>query len=170
MGLAGLCRVVPGPGMRVCSGRSRRGRGSCRCSCRLSMRRSRCTLTRVACDDPSMIKSEELQVDGRPALLTVPAEGPVRAGVVALHGSSSSSYRQVIFEHLANTLAPLGIAVLSFERAPWPTDDVDIPYAVQAAGAVAAYDELRSRHAVPIGFWGVSQGTWIAALAASERT
>jgi len=133
------------------------------------MRRSRCTLTRVACDDPSMIKSEELQVDGRPALLTVPAEGPVRAGVVALHGSSSSSYRQVIFEHLANTLAPRGIAVLSFERAPWPTDDVDIPYAVQAAGAVAAYDELRSRHAVPIGFWGVSQGTWIAALAASER-
>jgi len=116
-----------------------------------------------------MIKSEEILVDGRPALLAVPVEGPVRAGVVALHGSSSSSYRQVIFEHLANTLAPLGIAVLSFERAPWPADDVDIPYAVQAAGAEAAYDELRSRHAVPIGFWGVSQGTWIAALAASER-
>jgi pimeloyl-ACP methyl ester carboxylesterase len=116
-----------------------------------------------------VIKSVEIQVDGRPALLTVPTDVPVRAGVVALHGSSSSSYRQAIFEHLANTVAPLGVAVLAFERAIWPHDDVDIPYGVQAAGAVVAYDELRSRYEVPIGFWGVSQGTWIAALAARER-
>ncbi|GAA1566623.1 hypothetical protein GCM10009789_20180 [Kribbella sancticallisti] len=64
-----------------------------------------------------MIKSAEIQVDGRPALLTVPVDAPVRVGVVALHGSSNSSYRQVIFEHLAATLAPLGDAVLAFERA-----------------------------------------------------
>jgi pimeloyl-ACP methyl ester carboxylesterase len=115
-----------------------------------------------------VITAKEVQVDGRPALLTVPADGPVKAGVVALHGSSSSSYRQVIFEHLANTLAPLGVAVLSFERAPWPTDDVDIPYDVQAAGAVAAYEVLRSYYEVPTGFWGVSQGTWVAALAAQR--
>jgi pimeloyl-ACP methyl ester carboxylesterase len=113
-----------------------------------------------------VITAKEVQVDGRPALLTAPTE--VRAGVVALHGSSSSSYRQVIFEHLANTLAPLGVAVLSFERAPWPQDDVDIPYDVQAAGAVAAYEVLKSYYDVPIGFWGVSQGTWVAALAAQK--
>ncbi|MBB5838963.1 alpha/beta hydrolase family protein [Kribbella italica] len=115
------------------------------------------------------ISSSEIVVDGRPGLLTVPADGVVRGGVVALHGSSSSSYRQVIFEHLAETVAPLGIAVLSFERAPWDRDDVDIPFDVQAAGAVAAYDVLQSQYDVPIGFWGVSQGTWIAALAARER-
>ncbi|QNE19625.1 alpha/beta hydrolase [Kribbella qitaiheensis] len=85
--------------------------------------------------------------------------------MVALHGSSNSSYRQAIFEHLANTLAPLGAAVLSFERAPWPSDDVDIPYDVQADGAVAAYEVLKSYYDVPTGVWGVSQGTWVAALA-----
>ncbi|MGC4937134.1 alpha/beta hydrolase family protein [Kribbella sp. DT2] len=115
------------------------------------------------------ISSSQVEVDGRPGLLTVPADGIVRGGVVALHGSSSSSYRQVIFEHLAETVAPLGIAVLSFERAPWDRDDVDIPFDVQAAGAVAAYDVLRGLYDVPIGFWGVSQGTWIAALAARDR-
>lgn len=115
-----------------------------------------------------MIKASEIQVDGRPALLTVPASVPVRSGVVALHGSGNSSYRQVIFEHLASTLAPLGVAVLAFERAAWPWDDVDIPFGVQAEGAVAAYEELRSRYDVPIGFWGVSQGTWVAALAAQH--
>lgn len=115
-----------------------------------------------------VIKAQEIQVDGRPALLTVPTEVPVRTGVVALHGSSSSSYRQAIFEHLAATLAPLGVAVLAFERAPWPHDDVDIPYGVQAAGAVAAYGELKALYDVPIGFWGVSQGTWVAALAAQQ--
>jgi pimeloyl-ACP methyl ester carboxylesterase len=116
-----------------------------------------------------MIISSEIAVDGRPGLLSVPTDGVVRGGVVALHGSSSSSYRQVIFEHLAETVAPLGIAVLSFERAPWDRDDVDIPFAAQAAGAVAAYDVLRESYDVPIGFWGVSQGTWIAALAAQQR-
>jgi uncharacterized protein len=115
-----------------------------------------------------MIKAHEISVDGRPALLTVPTEVPVRAGVVALHGSSSSVYRQAIFEHLAATLAPLGVAVLAFERAPWPYDDVDIPYGVQAEGAVAAYRELKAHHDVPVGFWGVSQGTWVAALAAQQ--
>lgn len=74
----------------------------------------------------------------------------------------------MIFEHLAATLAPLGVAVLAFERAPWPYDDVDIPYTVQAEGAVAAYRELKAHHDVPIGFWGVSQGTWVAALAAQQ--
>ncbi|MEV6284286.1 alpha/beta hydrolase [Kribbella sp. NPDC051770] len=116
-----------------------------------------------------MIVSSEVEVDGRRGLLTVPGDQVVRGGVVALHGSSSSSYRQVIFEHLAATVAPLGIAVLSFERAAWPRDDVDIPFSVQASGAVAAYDVLRGLYDVPIAFWGVSQGTWIAALAAQER-
>lgn len=115
-----------------------------------------------------MIFSEKLEFDGQPIKMTAPNEVPVRAGVVALHGSSSSSLEQPIFEHLAATLAPLGIAVLSFERAAWPYDDVDIPFAVQAEGAVAAYRALKVHHDVPVGFWGVSQGTWVAALAAQQ--
>lgn len=87
---------------------------------------------------------------------------------MALHGSSDSSHRQVLFEHLAATVAPLGVAVLAFERAPWSEDDVDIPFAVQAEGAVEAYDVLRREYDVPTGFWGISQGTWIAALAAQQ--
>jgi hypothetical protein len=115
-----------------------------------------------------MTKAQEIAVDGRPALLTVSTGVPVRVGVVALHGSSSSSREQPIFEHLAATLAPLGVAVLTFDRAAWPYDDVDIPFAVQAEGAVAAYRALKVHHDVPVGFWGVSQGTWVAALAAQQ--
>ncbi|WP_328990033.1 alpha/beta hydrolase [Kribbella sp. NBC_01245] len=115
-----------------------------------------------------MTITSEIQVDGRPALLTVPADGPVRAGVVALHGSGNPSHAQPIFEHLAQVAAPLGYAVLSFERAAWDADDVDVPFTVQTAGAVTAYQRLQSRYDVPIGFWGVSQGTWIEAMASLE--
>lgn len=99
--------------------------------------------------------------------LTVP-EGLVRAGLVPLHPASDGSRRQFLFEHLADTVVPQGVAVLRYDRRSSPSDE-DIPFAEQADDARAALAALRSEVGdVPLGLWAWSQGTWAAALAASR--
>ena len=107
----------------------------------------------------------ELTVAGLPATLTLP-EGPARGGVVPLHPASEGSRRQLLFDDLAETLAPRGLAVLRFDRRTSPTDE-DVPFEVQAEDALAAHGVLRSEVGdVPLGLWAWSQGAWAAALAA----
>ena len=94
-------------------------------------------------------------------------EGAARGGVVPLHPASDGSRRQFLFEHLADTLAPLGVSVLSFDRRASP-DDSDIPFEVQAEDALAALRTLRAEVGdVPLGLWAWSQGAWAASLAAA---
>jgi uncharacterized protein len=104
-----------------------------------------------------------------PATLTRP-DGAVRGGVVPLHPAADGSRAQFLFEHLVDTLAPRGVAVLRFDRRPSPTGD-DIPFAVQADDALQALRLLRTQPGVgsaPIGLWAWSQGAWAASLAASR--
>jgi len=99
--------------------------------------------------------------------LTLP-EGAVRGGVVPLHPASDGSRRQFLFEHLAETLVPRGVAVLRFDRRPSP-DGQDIPFAVQADDALAALRALRAKIGdAPLGLWAWSQGAWAASLAAAS--
>src|SRR5262245_12734732 len=96
-----------------------------------------------------------------PATLTLP-EGPPRGGSVPLHPASDGSRRQFLFEHLADTLVPRGLAVLRFDRRPSPADD-DVPFAVQADDALQALRLLRAQPEVgsrPLGLWAWSQGAW----------
>jgi pimeloyl-ACP methyl ester carboxylesterase len=94
----------------------------------------------------------------------------VRGGVVALHGSALPQRDQPIFEHLAAAVTPMGFAVLSFDRRPWP-DGADTPIAVQAEDALSAVEFLRARIDAPVGLFGFSQGAWSASLAAArDRT
>lgn len=101
-----------------------------------------------------------------PATLSLPA-APVRYGVVALHGSSDPSRNHPLYVHLAHTLAPLGVAVLRYDRRRWA--DGDVPLAVQARDAMVAMRTLRAREGSAVGLWGYSQGAWAAALAAAEH-
>lgn len=106
-----------------------------------------------------------------PATLTLPGDG-VRGGVVPLHPASDGSRRQLLFEHLADTVVPRGVAVLRFDRRPSPTGD-DVPFATQADDALRALAELRAAPEVgsaPLGLWAWSQGAWSAALAAARSS
>lgn len=110
----------------------------------------------------------ELEWAGGPgsAVLRVP-DGGIGAGLVALHGASDGRARQPLFEHISQILAPLGVAVLSYERRV--VDGGDTPLDVQAADAVAALQALRAELACRVGVFGFSQGAWAAALAAGHE-
>ncbi|MFD6713805.1 alpha/beta hydrolase [Micromonospora sp. TSRI0369] len=105
---------------------------------------------------------------GLPGVLDLPA-GPVRGGLVVLHGSHAGQRSHFLYAHLARLLPPAGIAVLRYDRRP-RVDGHDVPLADQAEDAAAALTELR-RHVgtVPVGLWGFSQGAWAATLTATRH-
>jgi len=109
----------------------------------------------------------ELTVRDLPATLTLP-EGPVRGGLVPLHPAGDGFRRQFLFEHLADTVVPRGLAVLRYDRRPAPADE-DVPFAVQTDDALRALDTLRAEAGdMPVGLWAWSQGAWAAAQAAAR--
>ncbi|GAB3349838.1 alpha/beta hydrolase [Micromonospora halotolerans] len=102
------------------------------------------------------------------ATLGLPA-GPLRGGLVVLHGSHADRRSYFLYEHLARLLPPAGIAVLRYDRRP-RVDGHDVPLAGQADDAAAALDVLRGHVGdVPVGLWGFSQGAWTAALTATRH-
>jgi uncharacterized protein len=104
------------------------------------------------------------------ATLTLPP-GRARGGIVPLHPASDGSRHQFLFEHLADTLVPRGVAVLRFDRRPSAAGDV--PFAAQADDALHALGTLRAEPEVgsaPVGLWAWSQGAWAAALAAARSS
>lgn len=107
--------------------------------------------------------------DGAPGIgiLRIPP-GTVRLGVVALHGASSGTARQPMFEHLAATLAPLGVAVLSYDRRSTDRES-DTPLSVQASDAILALRALHNHLDVPVGVFGFSQGAWAATHVAADE-
>lgn len=114
------------------------------------------------------MQTSELTLPGldRIALVQRPdGDVPIRGGLVALHGASDPSRRQPLFNHLAETVTPLGYAVLSYDRRPALQGDV--PLDIQAADAVAAARVLAEDLAAPVGFYAFSQGAWAACLAAA---
>jgi pimeloyl-ACP methyl ester carboxylesterase len=115
------------------------------------------------------VRERELTIGDLPATLTVP-EGTVRGGVVPLHPAGDGSRRQFLFEHLADTVVPRGIAILRYDRRPSPADE-DVPFDIQAGDALRALDELSAELGdVPLGLWAWSQGAWAGALAASRSS
>jgi len=93
----------------------------------------------------------------------------LRGGVVALHGASRSERSQPLFDHLAQTLVPLGYAVLSYDRRA-KVNRSDVPLADQAADAREALAMLTTHLDAPVGLFAFSQGAWAACVAAAMDT
>ena len=110
-------------------------------------------------------------VDGKRAgRLVLPADGKAKAIVVSVHGSERWSGRTG--ERLQILLPAYGIGVFAYDKRGTGasegkyTQDFHI---LSADAALAAKEALRLYgEDIPIGFWGGSQGGWIAPLAATK--
>jgi dipeptidyl aminopeptidase/acylaminoacyl peptidase len=107
--------------------------------------------------------------------LYTPRGGKNLAAVVALHGAQFPLRDTPLYRHLPRMLAPLGIAVFVFDRRGSGRSEgelKDSDYAMLADDGIAAQRMLATDSRINpdrIGFWGLSQGGWIALLAA-QRT
>jgi dienelactone hydrolase len=105
--------------------------------------------------------------------LYLPPSGGRHAAVVVLHASGGGTRDYHAYQHLVQQLPPTGFAVLLFDRrgegASGGTAGT-ASFAELAADGVAAVAYLKSRpdiDASRIGVWGISQGGWLAPLAAT---
>ena len=96
-----------------------------------------------------------------------------RPAVVVLHGASSPSQLLPLYEHLKQILPPLGIAVFVYDRRGSGASgggEEQYDFQVLAEDGAAARNALtRNSHvdAARIGYWGISQGGWLALAAAA---
>ncbi|HEY2555349.1 MAG TPA: alpha/beta fold hydrolase [Candidatus Cybelea sp.] len=101
------------------------------------------------------------------------AARPVPA-IVVLHGASSGNASAHLYDHLREGLPAMGIAVLIYDRrgsgaSTGSTGSVDYPtLADDGIAGARAIAKLPSIDAAHIGYWGLSQGGWLAVLAASR--
>lgn len=88
------------------------------------------------------------------------------AALVVLHGASSPSQTLPLYEHLEQMLPPLGIAVFVFDRRNGKGQS---DFKTLAEDGVTARNAIAANpHVDPakIGYWGISQGGWLALIAA----
>lgn len=101
------------------------------------------------------------------------SQAPVAAVVVA-HSASSPLRTASLYDHLKTALPALGVAVFVYDRRGSGQSDSTTAggdFTVLADDAIAAAASLRSDPRIDsrrVGVWGLSQGGWIAALAASR--
>lgn len=127
------------------------------------------------------INHEDLTFDSAGTRLSgtlyYPAVEQKLPAVIVLHGASSPTRDLPLYRHLVEMLPPLGIAVFVFDRrgsGSSPAGGKDpLDFDVLADDAVAASKTLaRNSHIDPahIGYWGISQGGWLALAAAARNS
>jgi pimeloyl-ACP methyl ester carboxylesterase len=87
--------------------------------------------------------------------------------VVVLHGASSPSQDLPLYQHLKQMLPPLGVAVFLYDRR---SGEGQHDFQILAEDGVAARSALTGNPHVDgarIGYWGISQGGWLALAAAA---
>lgn len=91
--------------------------------------------------------------------------------VVVFHGASEPLAGTPLYRHLADGLTQLGMAVLLFDRrgSGGSTGSENVPYQLLADDGIAAAQALRAMPEIDpqrVGYWGISQGGWLATFAA----
>ncbi|MGW1741726.1 alpha/beta hydrolase family protein [Nocardia sp. NPDC001965] len=100
-----------------------------------------------------------------------PAAATGRPGVVLVHGSGDGRGAQ--YDQVADAFARAGIVALRYEKRTEGYTPAHRDYSLLADDALAGLAALRSRPEVDptrVGLWGLSEGGWVAPLAASRST
>lgn len=104
--------------------------------------------------------------------IVMPSSGNANAGVVLIHGSGPDGAQDYLTQ--AESFARGGIAALVYDKRGWNKSGGDWqrrPFSLLAQDAIAAAQVLRRETGVPpdrVGYWGISQGGWVIAEAASR--
>jgi pimeloyl-ACP methyl ester carboxylesterase len=126
----------------------------------------------------TQVDAEERTFRNGPVTLSGTLYTPHGAGrvpaLIVLHAASSPERGNPLYRHLIEMLPPLKIAVFVFDRrgsgrSGGRLEDSD--YAMLADDGIAAQRMLEQDARIDprrIGFWGLSQGGWLALLAASR--
>ena len=88
--------------------------------------------------------------------------------LVALHGAGMGTRDYFLYEHLHELLPPAGIGVVTFDRRGEGESTGDASrgrFQLQVDDALAVREAI---NVAQVGMWGVSQGGWIAPLAAAQ--
>ena len=126
------------------------------------------------------IASQEVQFSNGQAHLAgtvcLPETGDHLPGVVVLHHAGLATREAALYRHLKEGLPALGFAVLVFDRrgsGESSGDFASADFETLADDAIAGQRALAKIPRVDqtrIGFWGLSQGGWLAVLAAGRST
>ncbi|HTU82908.1 MAG TPA: alpha/beta fold hydrolase [Candidatus Acidoferrales bacterium] len=105
--------------------------------------------------------------------LYVPDVGHPVPAIVVFHGASEPLASTLLYRHLSEGLPQIGIAVLLFDRrgAGKSTGNPDVPYQTLANDGIAGAAAIRQLPQIDpqrVGYWGISQGGWLATIAASS--
>lgn len=106
--------------------------------------------------------------------LILPENGNDLGAVVVYHGAASPLRTSPLYEHLVETLPSLGVAVFMFDRRGSGASGgvrEGASFEELADDGIAAVDMLRQDNRIDperIGVWGLSQGGWLAVIAASR--
>ncbi len=87
--------------------------------------------------------------------------------IVALHGASEGTRDSPLYSHLHKLLPPRGIGVATFDRrgeGESTGNSTRGRFALQVEDALAVIEAIEAKR---VGLWGISQGGWIAPLAAA---
>ena len=116
----------------------------------------------------------EIPVEGAllAARVSVPSEGPAPA-IVALHGAERGLKDWYLYEHLHEVLPSDGIGVVTFDRRGDGASTGESSrgrFELQAEDALAVIRYAAEQPEIDsnrVGLWGISQGGWVAPLAAT---
>ena len=106
--------------------------------------------------------------------LYLPANGTALPAVVVEHAAEAPTRDYALYRHLALGLPPIGIAVLVYDRRGSGASSGnrnEASYEQLADDAIAGEREIAKNPRIDprkIGFWGLSQGGWLAVLAANR--
>jgi pimeloyl-ACP methyl ester carboxylesterase len=113
-------------------------------------------------------RMQELRVERDGATLVASYSPAGSTAVVAVHGASEGTRSWYLYRHLHDVLPPAGIGVVTFDRRG-DGASTGTPsrghFGTQADDVLAVADAAGAER---VGLWGISQGGWVAPLAAAR--